>query len=79
MGATPWAVALLMAGVLDSVPATPDPKTRYLIYVHGRIIEEQGRQAVSLEERVFAGFDAVEQLKPCVPSILLIFRERRST
>ena len=49
MGAVPWAVALLMAGVLDAVPAAPDPKARYLIYLHGRIIEEQGRQAVSPE------------------------------
>jgi hypothetical protein len=35
--------------VLESVPATPDPAARYLIYLHGRIIEEQGRQAVSPE------------------------------
>jgi hypothetical protein len=49
LGTAPWAVALLMAGVLDAVPAAPDRTARYLIYLHGRIIEEQGRQAVSPE------------------------------
>jgi hypothetical protein len=29
--------------VLDRLPATPDPRARYVIYLHGRIIEDQGR------------------------------------
>lgn len=32
---------------LLAVPAAPDPAARYLIYLHGRIIEQQGRKAVS--------------------------------
>ncbi|HET8946203.1 MAG TPA: hypothetical protein VFQ07_04410, partial [Candidatus Polarisedimenticolia bacterium] len=30
--------------VLDHVPDAPDPNARYLIYLHGRIVEEQGRR-----------------------------------
>ena len=35
--------------VLDSFPSTPDPALRYAIYLHGRIVEDQGRHAVSKE------------------------------
>ena len=31
----------------EDVPASIDPKARYLIYLHGRILETQGRRAVS--------------------------------
>jgi hypothetical protein len=34
---------------LADVPASPDPAARYLIYLHGRIVELQGRKAVSPE------------------------------
>lgn len=30
--------------VLDHLPETPDKSARYLIYLHGRIVEEQGRR-----------------------------------
>jgi hypothetical protein len=30
--------------VLDRLPATPDPRAHYVIYLHGRIIEDQGRR-----------------------------------
>jgi len=30
--------------ILDRVPDAPDPGARYLIYLHGRIVEEQGRR-----------------------------------
>jgi dienelactone hydrolase len=30
--------------ILDRVPEAPDQSARYLIYLHGRIIEEQGRR-----------------------------------
>jgi hypothetical protein len=35
------------APILEDVPAAPDPGARHLIYLHGRIIEQQGRKAVS--------------------------------
>jgi hypothetical protein len=35
--------------VLSAFPDRPDPKLRYAIYLHGRIVEEQGRKAVSPE------------------------------
>lgn len=33
--------------ILTDVPANPDPGARYVFYVHGRIMESQGREAVS--------------------------------
>ena len=33
--------------ILTDVPARPDPKARYVFYLHGRILETQGRRAVS--------------------------------
>src|SRR5262245_3082316 len=33
--------------VLDRVPKAPDAKPRYVIYLHGRIIEDQGRRPTS--------------------------------
>ena len=42
------AVAPPAAGrVLTDVPSPADPQGRYVLYLHGRILEEQGRQAVS--------------------------------
>lgn len=35
------------ATILERVPASPDPSAHYLIYLHGRIIEVQGPDAVS--------------------------------
>jgi glyoxylase-like metal-dependent hydrolase (beta-lactamase superfamily II) len=35
--------------ILEDVPRAPDPATRYLFYVHGRILETQGRNASSPE------------------------------
>lgn len=37
------------ARVLDRAPESPDPKAHYLFYLHGRIIEVQGTEAVSPE------------------------------
>jgi metallo-beta-lactamase class B len=37
------------AGILEDVPDRPDPQSRYALYVHGRILEEQGVGAVSAE------------------------------
>ncbi len=33
--------------ILAAPPAAPDPAATYLFYLHGRIVQEQGRQAVS--------------------------------
>ncbi len=33
--------------IFAEVPADPDPKARYVFYLHGRILETQGRHAVS--------------------------------
>jgi metallo-beta-lactamase class B len=35
------------AGIFEDVPAKPDPRSRYALYVHGRILEDQGVGAVS--------------------------------
>jgi len=40
-------VPITPGAILTDVPATPDARTRYVFYVHGRIIESQGRNAVS--------------------------------
>ena len=37
------------ARILEDVPARPDPRARYALYVHGRILEEQGVGAVSAD------------------------------
>ncbi|MEO8276954.1 MAG: hypothetical protein ABI639_12105 [Thermoanaerobaculia bacterium] len=34
---------------LEAFPANPDPALRYVVYLHGRIVEDQGRKAVSPE------------------------------
>jgi metallo-beta-lactamase class B len=36
-------------GILEDVPDRPDPRSRYALYVHGRILEEQGVGAVSAD------------------------------
>jgi hypothetical protein len=35
--------------ILEQVPESPDPEARYLFYLHGRIIEVQGPDAVSAD------------------------------
>jgi hypothetical protein len=60
--------------VLDRVPAAPNPAARYLFYLHGRIIEVQGPEAVSpdfgryeyhriLETFVDHGFTVVAEVR----------------
>ena len=43
------AVASETPRVLERAPDSPDPDARYLFYLHGRIIEVQGPEAVSSE------------------------------
>jgi hypothetical protein len=45
--ATATAPAAGRGSILDDVPASIDPQARYVIYLHGRILELQGRNAVS--------------------------------
>jgi hypothetical protein len=44
---TPRPAAGASGLVLPAFPDRPDPKLRYVVYLHGRIVEEQGRKAVS--------------------------------
>jgi dienelactone hydrolase len=46
--------------ILTDVPAKPDPSARYVLYLHGRILEEQGRQAVSADFGPYE-YDAILQ------------------
>jgi hypothetical protein len=43
-----------IGAILPAFPKTPDPGRRYLVYLHGRIVEEQGRRASSPE---FGAYD----------------------
>jgi len=63
------------AGVLDRVPERPDSRASYLIYLHGRIIEEEGVRPTSprygiyeyrkiLEELAQRGFTVVSEQRP---------------
>lgn len=55
------AAPVAQAGAIHSdVPSSPDPKARWVIYLHGRIVEMQGRKAVHPEFGAFA-FDAIVQ------------------
>lgn len=44
---TPPPAATRPGSVEADVPVRPDPAARYLIYLHGRILEQRGRKAVS--------------------------------
>jgi hypothetical protein len=46
--------------ILTDVPAKPDPSARYAFYLHGRILEEQGRRAVSADYGPYE-YDAILQ------------------
>jgi hypothetical protein len=61
-------------GIHEDVPARADPQARYLLYLHGRILETQGRQAVSpdfgpyrydaiLEAFAARGFEVVSEVR----------------
>ena len=41
------AVEMTPARILSEPPVKPDPSATYLFYLHGRIVQEQGRNAVS--------------------------------
>lgn len=47
LAASPSPAGEAAGRILTDVPAAPDPGARYVFYVHGRILELQGRQAKS--------------------------------
>jgi dienelactone hydrolase len=60
--------------IFEDVPPTPDPQHRYVIYLHGRILESEGRDATSpdfgryqydeiLEALATRGFDVISELR----------------
>jgi hypothetical protein len=64
-----------LSRILERAPASPDPAARYLFYLHGRIIEVQGPEAVSpafgryeyhriLETFAARGFVVVAEVRP---------------
>jgi len=61
--------------VLATPPEKPDPDARYLLYLHGRIVQEQGRGAVSPKYGAYeydaivgrlaaAGFIVISEVRP---------------
>lgn len=63
------------ASILSEPPEKPDPSARYLFYLHGRIVQEKGRGAVSpkfgpyeydeiLEEFAAEGFVVISEVRP---------------
>jgi hypothetical protein len=66
-----WAAG---GAVHADVPASIDPAARYLIYLHGRILEVQGRQAVSPDFGKYE-YDAI--LKALADKGLVVISELR--
>ena len=69
------ALATAAGPILTDVPAKPDPDARYVFYLHGRILEVQGRNAVSpdfgkyeydaiLQALAAPGFTVVSEVRP---------------
>ena len=68
------ALAIAAGPILTDVPSQPDPEARYVFYLHGRILEVQGRDAVSpdfgkyeydaiLEALAAPGFTVVSEIR----------------
>ena len=60
--------------VLDRLPEAPDAKARYLIYLHGRIIEEEGRRPTHPTRGIYE-YDAI--LKRLAADGLVVVSEQR--
>ncbi len=60
--------------VLDRLPEAPDAKARYLLYLHGRIIEEQGRRPTHPTRGIYE-YDAI--LKRLAADGLVVVSEQR--
>jgi pimeloyl-ACP methyl ester carboxylesterase len=49
--------------ILEAVPAAPDPKARYLFYLHGLIVEEQGTRPTSPKHGVYEYREILEHFR----------------
>lgn len=67
---------LLVLGVLHEVPKTPYPRAHYVIYLHGRIIEEQGPRPTHPEWGVYEYQKILDTL--AAPGLTVISEQRRS-
>jgi hypothetical protein len=62
--------------VLPAFPDRPDPKLRYVVYLHGRIVEEQGRKAVSPEFGAYRYDEIVAALARRGNAVIAEIREK---
>lgn len=62
--------------ILSNAPARPDSAARYVFYLHGRIIEDQGVDAVS---PAFGRYEYAEILKRLAAEGLTVISEARKT
>jgi hypothetical protein len=67
---------LLLLGVLHEVPKSPDPRARYVIYLHGRIVEEQGPRPTHPDWGVYEYQKILDTL--AAPGLTVISEQRRS-
>jgi hypothetical protein len=63
------------ARIFTAAPASPDPKARYIFYLHGRIIEEEGPEAVSPE---FGKYEYAEILEAFADRGFIVISEARA-
>ena len=82
-GGASWTVVptAVPAGRIQSAPpAGPDPRASYVFYLHGRIVEQQGANAVSpelgryeygaiLEALARAGHEVISELRPATTAV----------
>jgi hypothetical protein len=52
----------IKAEIYEAPPAKPDPKAKYIFYLHGRTVEDMGREAVSPEFGPYAYDDILNTL-----------------
>ena len=67
---------LFLLGVLQDVPKSPDPRAHYVIYLHGRIIEEQGPRPTHPDWGVYEYQKILETL--AAPGRTVISEQRRA-
>lgn len=66
---------LLLLGALQDVPKNPDPHARYVIYLHGRIIEEQGPRPTHPDWGVYEYQKILDAL--AAPGLTVISEQRK--
>jgi hypothetical protein len=71
---SPHGMAAQASRISTSIPARPDPETRYLFYLHGRIVEDQGAGAVS---PAFGRYEYEEILKQLAADPIMLISEAR--